>query len=127
MYQEIASAINQAVFQMKAPAYSRIMNAKSNVKGAMTAITHQNTIAVMALVFRNIIINQVQKVNKGVIDFETNYSLESLMVYAAALVRFIGICKEGTQIMWCKIHAVNKWVVIPVQVWWQTNPLSIRE
>jgi hypothetical protein len=39
--QEVASAINRAVFHQKAPAHIRIMNAKRNAKGAFTAISDQ--------------------------------------------------------------------------------------
>jgi len=45
MDQEIASAINRALFPQKAPAHIRIMNAKMNAKRAMTAITHPNATA----------------------------------------------------------------------------------
>jgi len=40
MDQDIASAINRALFHQQAPAHIRIMNARSNAKGAITAITH---------------------------------------------------------------------------------------
>jgi hypothetical protein len=45
MDQEIASAINRALIYEKAPAHVRIMNAKRNAKGAITAITHPNATA----------------------------------------------------------------------------------
>jgi len=49
MDQEIASAANRALFHQKAPAHSRLMNAKRNTKGAKTAITDPNATAEMAL------------------------------------------------------------------------------
>jgi len=52
MVQEIASAINRALFHQQAPAHNRIMNARRNAKGAITAITHQNPTAEMAKWYR---------------------------------------------------------------------------
>ena len=49
MDQEIASAINRALFHLPAPAHIRIMKARRNAKGAFMAITHQNATAEMAL------------------------------------------------------------------------------
>jgi len=46
---EIASAINSALFHKTAPAHIRIMNAKRNAWGALTAITHPNVTTDMAL------------------------------------------------------------------------------
>jgi len=45
MNQEISSAINRVLFQQQAPAHIRIMNARSNARGSITAITYQNTTA----------------------------------------------------------------------------------
>jgi hypothetical protein len=42
MDQEIASVIHRALFHQQAPAHIRIMNARSNAKGAITAKMHQN-------------------------------------------------------------------------------------
>jgi len=74
MNQEIASAINGALFHQKAPAYIRIMNTKRNAKGAITAITHPNATAEMALQYRDIIITEARMVDKGVMDVEENES-----------------------------------------------------
>jgi hypothetical protein len=49
MDQEIGLAINRALFHQKAPAHIRIMNAQRNAKGVITAITHPNATAEMAL------------------------------------------------------------------------------
>ena len=49
MDQEIASAINRALFHQKAQANMWIMKAKRNVQGTITAITHPNTTAGMAV------------------------------------------------------------------------------
>ena len=76
MDQEIASAINRAHFHQKAPAHIRIMNAKSNAKGANTAITHTNATAEMGRQYRDIIITAARTVYKGVVDVEENESLE---------------------------------------------------
>jgi len=56
MDEEIASAVNRALFQQQAPAHVRIMNARRNANGTITAITHQNPPAEMALLYRDIII-----------------------------------------------------------------------
>ena len=70
MDQEIASAINRALFHQKAPAHIRIMNTKRNSKGAITAITHPNATAEMALQYLDIIITAARMVDKGVVDIQ---------------------------------------------------------
>jgi hypothetical protein len=69
---EIASAINRALSHQKAPAHIRIMNAKTNARGAITAITHQNATAAIALMYRDFIIIAARTVDKGIIDVEGN-------------------------------------------------------
>jgi len=68
MDQEIASAINRALFHQKAPAHIWIMNAKWNAKGTITAITHPNATAEMALQYRDVITTAARTVDKGVVD-----------------------------------------------------------
>jgi len=46
---EIASVINKALFHQEGPAHIRIINAKWNAWGTITAITQQNATAAMAL------------------------------------------------------------------------------
>jgi len=70
MDEEIASAVNRALFQPQAPAHVRIMNARRNEKATMTAITHQNATAEMALLYRDIIMKAARSVDKGIIDVE---------------------------------------------------------
>jgi hypothetical protein len=64
MDQDIASAINRALFQQKAQAYIRIGNAKRNPNGAITAITHPNVRAEMALQYPDIIITAARTIDK---------------------------------------------------------------
>jgi hypothetical protein len=45
MDEEIASAVNRALFQQQAPTHVLIMNARRNANGTITAITHQNATA----------------------------------------------------------------------------------
>jgi hypothetical protein len=127
MDQEVASAFNRALFHQKAPAHIRIMNAKSHAKGPITAITHENATAVMALTYGDVIINAAHTVDKGVIDVEENESWERLKVHAVPLVRYMAKGTEGMQTMRDEIHAENEGVVIPVQVRWLANPHSIRD
>jgi len=93
MDQEIMSAINRALFHQKAPAHIRIMNAKRNARGAITAITHQNAIAEMALQYRDIIITGARTVDKVVVDVEENESWETLKIHSVPLIRYM---RNGT-------------------------------
>jgi hypothetical protein len=70
MAQEIALAINRALFYQKTPAHIRIMNAQRNGNGAITVITHVNATAEMAQQHRDIIITAARMVDKGVVDIE---------------------------------------------------------
>jgi len=60
--QEIASAINRALFHQQAPAHIGIMNARRNAKGTITAITHQNATVEMAMRYCKAIIMAVRTV-----------------------------------------------------------------
>ena len=127
MDQEIASAINRALFHQKAPAHIRIMNAKRNAKGAITAITHPNATAEMPLQYRCIIITAARMVEKGVVDVEENESWERLMIHAVPLIRYMGKGTEGLQKMREQFEAENEGIVIPTPVRWLANPRTIRE
>jgi len=72
MDQEIASAINKALFHQKAAAHIRIMNAKRKARGTITAIPQQTATAAMALTYRNVIITSAPTVDKGVIHVDEN-------------------------------------------------------
>jgi hypothetical protein len=64
MDQEIASAINRVLFNQLAPLNVRIMSAKTNAQGAITAFMHQNATVEMAMQYHNIIIIGPRMVNK---------------------------------------------------------------
>jgi hypothetical protein len=72
MHQEIASALSTALFHQQAPAHIRIMNARRNAKRAITAITHQNATAEMAMQYRDVIITATRTVDRGVMNVEEN-------------------------------------------------------
>ena len=74
MDQEIASAINRAMFYNTAPARIRITNPKRYAKRDITAITPQNTLEAMALAYHDDLIKAARIVDKGVIDVEQNES-----------------------------------------------------
>jgi len=127
MDEEIASAVNRAPFQQQAPAHVRIMNARRNAKGTITAITHQNATAEMALLYRDIIIKAARSVDKGIIDVEGNEFWERLKIHTVPLVRYMGKGTEGLQKMREEIQAENEGVAIAAQVRWLMNPRIIRE
>ena len=118
MDQEIASATNRAVFHQKAPAHIRVMNAKSNALGTMTAITHANSTGAREQRSGDVIITAVPTVDQRVIDVEKNESWERLKVHAIPLVRYMGNATEGLQKMRYEIHTGNEEVTVPVQVRW---------
>jgi len=127
MDQEIVSAIKRALFHQKAPAHVRIMNAKRNAKGAITAITHPNETAEMALPYRDIIITAARTVDKGVVDVQENESQERLMIHAVPLIQYTGKGTEGLKKMREEFEAENEGIVMPTQVRWLANPRTIRE
>jgi len=87
MDQEIVTAINRALFHQPAPAHISIFNASMNAKGAITAITHQITIAAVPPQYRDIFITAARTVDKGVVDVKGNESWERLKIHAVPLVR----------------------------------------
>jgi len=128
MDEEIASAVNRALCQQLALAHGRIMNARRNAKGTIiTAITHQNATAEIALRYRDMIIMAARSVDKGIIDVQGNESWERLEIHTVPLVRYIGEGTEGLQKMREEIQADNEGVAIPAQVRWLSNPRIIRE
>jgi len=87
--QEIASAINRALLHQQAPAHIRIMNPTRNANGAITAITHQNATAEIAMQYRDIIITAAKTVDRGVLDVAENETWERQKIHAVPLVQFM--------------------------------------
>jgi hypothetical protein len=87
MGQDIASAINTAFFHLQALAHIWSMYARRNAKGAITAITHQNATAAIALRYYDIIITTVRTAAKGVTDVKENESSQRLKIHTASLPR----------------------------------------
>jgi hypothetical protein len=127
MDQDIASAINRALSHQQAPAHIRIMNARRNAKGVITAITHQNATAEMVMQSRDIMIMAARTVDRGVVDVEENETLEWLNIHAVPLVWCIGKGTEGRQMMREEFVAENEGIAIPTQVRWVANPCTIRD
>jgi hypothetical protein len=94
MDHENASAINRALFHQQALAHIRIMNAKWNARDAITAITHPNVTAEMAMRYRDIIITAARTVVRGVVDVEDKETWEKLKIHAVPLVRYM---RKGTE------------------------------
>jgi hypothetical protein len=127
MDEEIASAVNTALCQQQAPAHIQIMNARRNAKGTITAITHPNATAKMALLYRDMTIKAARCVEKGIIDVEGNESCERLIIHSILLVRYIGKGTKGLHKMREEIQAENEGVAFPAQVRSLSNPRRIRE
>jgi hypothetical protein len=121
---EIASAINTALFHQQAPAYIRIMSARRNAKGEITAITYQNSTGENPLQYRAIIITAGRTVDKGVVEVEENESWEQVKIQAVPLVRYIGTGMEGLQCMQHKFDSENEGIKILSQVRWLAIPGS---
>jgi len=116
MDQEIASAINTALFHQQAPAHIRIMNTRRNTQGAITAFTHKNGMAEMAMRYHNMMITAARTVDKGIVDVEENETWEWRKIHVVPLVRYMGKGTDGLQKMREEFEAENKGVQIPTQV-----------
>jgi len=103
------------------------MNARSNAKSAITAITHQNATAERALRYHDIIITALRTVDKGVINVEENESSDRLKIHAVPRVQYMGQGTQGLYMMRQQCEAENAGVIIPTQVRWLANPHAIRE
>jgi hypothetical protein len=99
MGREITSALNRALFHQKAPAHIRIMNAKRNATGAITAITHPTVTAEMALQFCDIIITAGRTVDKGVVEVEEIGSWERVKIHTVPPIQYMRKGTEGLQKM----------------------------
>jgi len=127
MDEEISSAVNRPLFQQQAAAHFRIMNARRNARGTITAIPHQNATAEMAILYRDISIKADRSVDKGIIDVEGNESWERLKIHTDQQVRYMCKGTEGLQKMREETRAENEGVTIPAEVRWLLNPLTIKE
>lgn len=123
--QEVAGAINRAIFHRQALAYLRVMNARRNAKGALTAITNQNVQSEMAMRYRAMIITAARTVHKDLVDVEENKTWERVMIHAVGLVRYMRKVPQGLKKMKVQFQAENEGVIIPTQEWWLTNPSAI--
>jgi len=127
MDQEIASAITCAQFSQKVPAQIRIMKAKRNVQGTITAITHPTATVEMALQNKDIIITAARIVPKGVVHIEENESRDKLQIYTVPLIWYMGKGTESLQTMREEFEEENEGIVIPTQASWQENADTIME
>jgi hypothetical protein len=127
MDQEIASVINRVLFLQKALAHIRIMKAKRKSKGAITAMTHPNVTAEMALQGCDIIITAARTVDKRVVDVEENESRETIMIHAVPHIGYTGIGTDVLRKQRDEFKAENAGIVIPTQVRWLANPRTVRD
>jgi len=126
MDQGITSGINRALFHQKGLAHIRIMNAKRNDNGAITAMKQTIASPKMALQYDNIIITAARKVDKGVVDVEETESWEMLKIHSVPLVQYMGKGTEGLQKIREDFVPENEGIVIPTHVRWLANPCTIR-
>jgi hypothetical protein len=66
------------------------MNAKSNARGTMTAITHLNATGAMHRIYHELITNAGHIADKVVMNNEENKSGERLKIQAVPLLRYKG-------------------------------------
>ena len=90
MVQDIASAINRALFHQNAPAHIKIMNVTWDAKGVITAITHPNVTVEMGQKYCYIIITAARMVDKAVVHFEENESWHRPSVHSIPDVQYMG-------------------------------------
>jgi len=127
MDQEIASAIIRVLFHQKAPAHIRIINAKRNAKGAISAIMHPSTTPEMDLPCHNIIITAARTVHNGVVDVEDTESLIWLNIHKVPLTRYMGKRTDGLQNMCEDFDVEIEGLLISTQVRWLANHQTSRE
>jgi hypothetical protein len=127
MDQEIVPVITSALIHQKLPAHIRIMNAKSNAKGAITGIKHLNATAELAVQDRDIIITAARTVAKGVVDVQETECLQWLKIHAVPVTCDIGKGTDGMHKMREEFEAENEGIVIHTQVRCLPNPRTIRE
>jgi len=125
--QQIASAINRALFHQPARAHIKIMNASRNAKGAITAIMHQNATAEMALGYCDIIITAARTVDREVVDDEENETWERLKIHAVPLMRYMGKGTDCLQKMREEFEAEKEGIAIPTQARWLSIHCTIRD
>jgi hypothetical protein len=97
MDQEIASVINRALFQQLAQAHIRIMNARRNAKGTITAITEPERASGEDSAVPRHHDYCRKDCQKAVVDVKGNESVDRLKIHAVPLVRFMGKYTEGLQ------------------------------
>jgi hypothetical protein len=102
------------------------MNAKKIAAGAITAITHQNSIVEMALLYHDVFITAAKSVDKGIIDGEENQSWETQKIHAVPLIWYMRKGAEGLQQMQKEFEAENEVIVNPTHVQWLAHPCTIR-
>jgi len=61
------------------------------------------------------------------VEVEGNETWGRLKFHAVPLVRYIGQCTDGLQKLQEEFEAENEGIVIPTQVQWFPNPLTISE
>jgi len=97
--QEIASLIKRGLFPQTAQEHTGILNAIRNARGEITATTHLNARAQMALHQLDIIISAAWTVDNGVVNLDENESWDTLKIHAVPARHYMGKGTGGHQEM----------------------------
>jgi len=93
----------------------------------VTAITHPNATAEIALQYWDIILTAARTVDKGGVDIDQNARCENLKIHAVPYIRSMEQGMDGLQKMCEECVPQNTGIVIPTEVRWLGNPHTIRE
>jgi hypothetical protein len=126
MDQDIESAINRALFHLPALAHIWMMNTTRNAKCTITAITHRNITAEMALHNCGIITHPARTVDTGVVDVKENEYWERRNIHAVPLIQHMGNVTQDLLIMREDLQVEYNIISITTQVQWLANHRGIR-
>jgi hypothetical protein len=127
IYEEIASAVNSALFQLQALAQDWMIIVGMNVKSKITTIRHQDATEELTLLYQDIIIKEAGSVDNGIIDVEGIESWARQKIHTVPQVSYMGKGFEGLQKMIEGMQEQNKEVALTAQVRWLLNPSILSE
>jgi len=103
------------------------MTAKTKARGAIKAMSNQNAMAPMAMIFCHVLNSVALTVGNSVIDLTEIMSWERITMHAVPGVRYMGKGTEGVPKMQDAINRENEGVKILVQVHQLVNPNNVRQ
>jgi uncharacterized protein Smg (DUF494 family) len=97
------------------------------MRGFITALARENTLTVMVIISREIILTAVRKIDPGTIDIEKIKTSERVIMHGIKFDQYMAKTSGGLENLRGEIHAENEGVIVPMAIRWMERVVNIKE